>query len=154
MRKQHAGLGAVADAQFLEDVAHMRLDRAFADAEFDQVVSIHALYTDPAPEVALAQAARVLKPGGHAVFVNHVRRFSVVQTFQAARKAAGWLTALGTLVWLIPNLVFELTRRRVGPHYWDETQLAERLGQSGFTVLQLRRTFLDGGSVLVWAKKS
>ena len=141
-------------ARGLRHVSFSGLDMdAFADAEFDQVVSIHSLYTDPAPEVALAQAARVLKPGGHAVLVNHVRRFSVVQTFRAARKAAGWLTALGTLVWLIPNLLFELTRRPVGPHYWDEAQLEHRLAAAGFTVLELRRTFLDGGSVLVWARK-
>lgn len=142
-------------ARGLTHVSFSRLDmEAFADAEFDQVVSIHSLYTDPAPEVALAQAARVLKPGGHAVFVNHVRRFPLVQTFRAARKTAGWPYALGTLLWLIPNLVFELTRQPVGPHYWDEAQLAERFAGVGFTVLQLRRTFLDGGSVLVWARKS
>lgn len=142
-------------ARGLTNISFSRLDMdAFADAEFDQVVSIHSLYTDPAPEVALAQAARVLKPGGHAVFVNHVRRFPLVQTFRAAKKTAGWLYALGTLLWLIPNLLFELTRRPIGPHYWDEAQLAERFAGAGLTVLQLRRTFLDGGSVLVWARKS
>ena len=142
-------------ARGLTNVSFSRLDMdAFADAEFDQVVSIHALYADPAPEHALAQAARVLKPGGHVVFVNHVRRFPVVQTFQAARKASGWLGALAALLWLIPNLVFELMRRPVGPHYWDEAQLAARLAESGFTVLQLRRTFLDSGSLLVWARKA
>jgi SAM-dependent methyltransferase len=141
-------------ARGLTNVSFSRLDiDAFADAEFDQVVSIHALYADPAPERALAQAARVLKPGGHVVFVNHARRFPLRQTFQAARKASGWLAALGTLLWLIPNRVFELTRRPIGPHYWDEEQLAGRLADTGFTVLQLRRTFLDRGSVLVWARK-
>jgi SAM-dependent methyltransferase len=141
-------------ARRLTHVSFSRLDMdAFADAEFDQVVSIHSLYTDPAPEVVLAQAARVLKPGGHAVFVNHVRRFPLVQTFRAARRTAGWVYALGALLWLIPNCVFELTRRPVGPHYWDETQLTERFSAVGLTVLQLRRTFLDGGSVLVWARK-
>jgi SAM-dependent methyltransferase len=141
-------------ARGLTHVSFSRLDMdAFADAEFDQVVSIHSLYTDPAPEIALAQAARVLKPGGHAVLVNHVRRFPVVQTFRAVRKTGGWPYALGTLLWLIPNVMFELARRPVGPHYWDEAQLTERLTAAGFTILQLRRTFLNGGSVLVWARK-
>ena len=139
----------------LTNVSFSRLDLdAFGDAEFDQIVSIHALYVHPDPERTLAQAARVLKPGGHVVFVNHVSRFAVRKTFRAARKCRGWLYALGTLRWLIPNSVFEAVRRPVGPHYWNETQLAERFADAGFTVKEVRRTFLDGGSVLVWAHKT
>jgi SAM-dependent methyltransferase len=142
-------------ARGLTNVAFSRSElEAFPDEEFDQVVSIHALYVHPAPESALAQAARVLKPGGHAVFVNHVTRFAVWRTLRGAVKRQGWLYALGTLRWLLPNLVFELVRRPVGPHYWDDGELAARLASAGFTVLESRRTFLDGGSVLVWARKA
>jgi len=141
-------------ARGLTNIAFSRAELdAFEAEEFDQVVSIHALYVHPAPEALLAEAARVLKTGGHAVFVNHVERFAVRRTFRAAVKSAGWLHALGTLRWLIPNRLFELVRRPVGPHYWNEAQLAARLAAVGFTVLQVRRTFLDGGSVLVWARK-
>ena len=48
----------------------------------------------------------------------------------------------------------EATRERVGPHYWDEATFSARLGQAGFTVLDMRRTFLGGASLLVWARKS
>src|SRR5437899_12505262 len=46
----------------------------FRDEAFDQVVNIHSLYVHPAPERLLQEAYRVLKPGGHAVFVNHTRQ--------------------------------------------------------------------------------
>jgi len=138
----------------LTNISFSRLDLdAFADAEFDQVVSIHSLYVHPDPERTLAHAARVLKPGGHAVFVNHISRFGLRRTFRAAVRRHGWLYALGTLRWLIPNRLFEVVRRPIGPHYWDEAQLAARFAEAGFTVLDLRRTFLDGGSALVWARK-
>jgi SAM-dependent methyltransferase len=138
----------------LTNVSFCRLDLdAFGDAEFDQVVSIHALYVQPDPERTLAHAARVLKPGGHAVFVNHGSRFEIRRTFSAARKRRGLAHALGTLRWLIPNRVFEMVRRPVGPHYWNETQVSELVTRAGFKVLDVRRTFLDGGSVLVWARK-
>jgi SAM-dependent methyltransferase len=138
----------------LTNISFSRLELdAFGNEEFDQVVSIHALYVDPAPARALAGAARVLKPGGHAVFVNHATRFALRRTFRAAVKRRGWLYALGTLRWLIPNRLFEVVRRPVGPHYWDEAQFAARLAEAGFKILEMRRTFLDGGSVLVWARK-
>jgi hypothetical protein len=52
------------------------------------------------------------------------------------------------------NSIFEATRERVGPHYWDEATFSARLGQAGFTVLDMRRTFLGSASLLVWARKS
>jgi len=133
--------------------SRLELD-AFGDAEFDQVVSINSLYLHPDPERMLAHAARVLKPGGHAVFVNHMSRFGLRRTFRTAVRRRGWLYALATLRWLIPNRLFEVVRCPIGPHYWDEAQLAARFAEAGFTVLDLRRTFLDGGSALVWARKS
>jgi len=41
----------------------------------------------------------------------------------------------------------------VGPHYWDENAFAGHLRGAGFTVLEIRRTFLNGASLLVWARK-
>src|SRR6185436_620779 len=41
------------------------------DASFDQVVNIHSLYAHADPQALIAQVRRVLKPGGHAIFVNH-----------------------------------------------------------------------------------
>lgn len=41
----------------------------FGDAEFDAVVSVHAIEHIPALELAMAEMARVLKPEGRALFI-------------------------------------------------------------------------------------
>ena len=101
----------------------------------------------------LREARRVLKPGGHAVFVNPTRHVGQWSTFREIKKRDGVRPAVASLLWLIPNSIFELARKRIGPHYWDETQFAENLTAAGFTVLATRRTFLNGASVLVWARR-
>ncbi len=45
----------------------------FEDASFDTAVFTLVLCTVPNPEAALAEAARVLKPGGKLLFIEHVR---------------------------------------------------------------------------------
>jgi SAM-dependent methyltransferase len=45
----------------------------FDDASFDVVVSTLVLCTVPEPQPAAAEAARVLKPGGKLLFIEHVR---------------------------------------------------------------------------------
>src|SRR5262249_3992790 len=56
--------------------------------------------------------------------------------------------------WILLNSIFEATRERVGPHYWDEATFSARLGQAGVSVLGMRGTLLGGASLLVWARKS
>jgi SAM-dependent methyltransferase len=58
------------DAQLVEAPAE-RLP--FEDSSFDTAVFTLVLCTVPDPEAALAEAARVLKPGGMLLFVEHVR---------------------------------------------------------------------------------
>ena len=45
----------------------------FEDASFDTAVATLVLCTVPDPAAALAEATRVLKPGGRLLFVEHVR---------------------------------------------------------------------------------
>jgi ubiquinone/menaquinone biosynthesis C-methylase UbiE len=45
----------------------------FPDASFDTVVSTLVLCTVPAPDAAIREVRRVLKPGGRFLFIEHVR---------------------------------------------------------------------------------
>jgi ubiquinone/menaquinone biosynthesis C-methylase UbiE len=45
----------------------------FADDEFDTVIATLVFCTIPDPPAALAEVARVLKPGGRMLFLEHVR---------------------------------------------------------------------------------
>lgn len=127
---------------------------AFPAARFDQILNVHFLYAHPDPDAILREAARLLAPGGHGVFVNLTRRVWVLPTFRRLREVEGWGAALGSLLWMLPNALFESLRpRQTGPHYWGEAQFAERLRTAGFEVLELRRTFFDGASLLAWVRK-
>lgn len=130
-------------------------NKTLRDASFDQVVNVHSLYAHPDPRALLAHVQRVLKPGGHAVFVNHTRRANICRTFSELRRREGIGAALRCFfLWLLPHSLFEAARRRIGPHYWDEREFAANVEAAGFTVLEARRTFLNGASVLVWARKA
>ena len=75
-------------------------------------------------------------------------------TFRELRGARG--PAAGApvpLLWLLPHSLFEVSRRRIGPHYWNEATFIDNLRAAGFTVLETRRTFLNGASLLVWARR-
>jgi SAM-dependent methyltransferase len=127
----------------------LALGAGLRDASFDQVVSIHTLYAHPAPQRLLQEAYRVLKPGGHAVLVNHTRQVG----FAELRERDGLSAATRGLCWVVPNSVFEATRRPFGPHYWNEEAFGAHVRDAGFTVLETRRTFLHDSSLLVWARK-
>jgi ubiquinone/menaquinone biosynthesis C-methylase UbiE len=123
------------------------------DESFDQIVNVHSLYVHPAPERKLKEAFRVLKAGGHAVFVNHSRRVALGPTFADLRVREGLGAATRSLVWVLPNAIFESARNKVGPTYWEEADFRAHVEAAGFRVLEVRRTFLCAASILVWATK-
>src|SRR5215468_9493161 len=82
----HVEALAVMDAQHL----------AFPDAFFDAVVAQYVITTVPDPEAALDEFARVTKPGGEIILVNHLgaeagpRRVFEQSFAPVARRLAQW----------------------------------------------------------------
>jgi SAM-dependent methyltransferase len=128
-------------------------DGPFPPDQFDQLINIHFLYADADPTQVLRAAHRALKPGGRAVFVNLTRRVPVWATFMALKQSAGLRPALAALLWIMPNSMFETFRRQIGPHYWNEQEFRAHLGETGFDVVDLRRTFFDGASLIATVRK-
>jgi ubiquinone/menaquinone biosynthesis C-methylase UbiE len=144
-------------AHHLANLAFRHADIArggtFPDNTFDQAVNIHSLYVQPDPQRLLREVHRVLKPGGRAVFVNFTRRVWLRPAVREVRRREGLKAAMRCLLWVLPNSIFEATRKRVRPQYWEEAEFTAHLKEAGFTVLEMRRTFFEGASLLAWASK-
>jgi phosphatidylethanolamine/phosphatidyl-N-methylethanolamine N-methyltransferase len=81
---------AVMDAQHL----------GFADAVFDVVVAQYVITAVPDPETTLDEFARVIKPGGEIVLVNHLGaeggpRAAVERAFAPLARRLGWRPEFG-----------------------------------------------------------
>lgn len=129
------------------------VDGVIPDAgTYDVVVSMHTLYWHPDPNAVLAACRRALRPGGHAVFLTYARPARVRKIFDEVRRTEGVAPATRALRWLIPTAVFE--RFRDCEHrYFDASQFHERLIGAGFDVLESRRTFLAGMSLIAWTRR-
>jgi SAM-dependent methyltransferase len=121
-----------------------------ADA-FDVLVSMHTLYWHPDPAALLVACRRVLKPGGHAVFLTYARPARVLRTFADVRRQQGWWQAFRALRWLVPTALFDLFRG-VDPRYLSREEFDHTLRAAGFEILERRDTFLAGISLLAWTR--
>ncbi|MDG2307304.1 MAG: methyltransferase domain-containing protein [Candidatus Binatia bacterium] len=81
---------AVGDAQALD----------FPDASFDYVTSFHVVSVVPDAQAMMREMARVCRPGGRLVIINHFRSprrivSSVVDRLDPITRKLGWSTKLG-----------------------------------------------------------
>ena len=118
---------------------------------FDFVLSMHTLYWHPCPDAVLAACRRMLKPGGHAVFLTYARPARVLRTFADVRGDKGLAQAVRALRWLIPTAVFEMLRH-VERRYLTETDFHAGLRAATFEILDSRATFIAGISRLAWVR--
>src|SRR5437763_9591047 len=95
LRKAHARVAAHGLAH-VEALAVMDAQQlAFADAFFDVVVAQYVITTVPDPERALDEIARVTRPGGEIILVNHLGaemglRRAFEQGFAPVARRLGW----------------------------------------------------------------
>ena len=94
-----------------------------------------------------------LRRGGHAIMVNFARSAPVVATAREVWSRQGAGAALRSLIWLLPNALFDLVRGRRQSQYWSASEFQACLEGVGFEVLEMRPTFLNGVSLLAWCQK-
>lgn len=84
---------------------HVRLEEGdgqnlrFDDEEFDYVTSFHVVSVVPDPAAMVREMARVCRPGGHLVIINHFRSprrpiATVVDSLDPFTRRLGWRTTL------------------------------------------------------------
>ena len=73
MRRLRTKVAAAPNEMFIEFSQADAGDLPFPDASFDTVVATLVLCTVPDPERTVAEAHRVLKPGGSLLFMEHVK---------------------------------------------------------------------------------
>jgi len=146
-RRRHGGRPAALRFENV-DVASAPVPGAGA---FDVVVSMHTLYWHPRPDAVLTACRRMLKPGGHAVFLTYARPARVRQTFADVRATKGVGHAVRSLRWLVPTAVFEMLRH-VDRRYLTEADFHAGLRAAAFELLDSRETFLAGISRLAWVR--
>lgn len=100
----------------------------FADASFDTVVSTLVLCTVADPALALAEARRVLKPGGTLRFIEHVR----------AEGRLGRLQDLATPLW-----------RRAAAGCHPNRRTARSIEAAGFDIAKVGVERITGGVPLI-----
>jgi len=118
---------------------------------FDAVLSMHTLYWHSRPDAVLTACRRLLKPGGHAVFLTYSRPARVLRTFTDVRADKGLGQAIRSLRWLVPTAVFEMLRH-VDRRYLTEADFHALLRAAAFEILDSRETFLAGISRLAWVR--
>jgi SAM-dependent methyltransferase len=123
------------------------------DQGYDLLLSVHVLCAHPDPMGELRRGFARLREGGHAIIVNFARRAPVVATAGEVWAGEGAVSALRSLVWLLPNALFERLRGGAASHYWSASEFRTRLEGVGFEVLELRPTFLLGISLLAWCRR-
>jgi ubiquinone/menaquinone biosynthesis C-methylase UbiE len=122
LQRAHSRAEAAGQPRKIEQAAAEQLP--FDDASFDTVLVTLTLCTVQDPARALAEAKRVLRPGGQLVFVEHVRPENT----------------LGA--WLIDRITPLWHRAFAGCH--PNRRTAQALAEAGFEIEGLERRVVNG----------
>ncbi len=105
----------------VDDLTEMDAEAmAFPDGRFDIAVAMFVASVVPNPRQLLAEMRRVVRPGGHLLFVNHFAaeggpRWWVERAMAPASKALGWHPDFATGALFAPEDRVQATLRPVPP---------------------------------------
>jgi len=129
----------------------------YPDANFDCVVSVHALYTLREPEAAVREYLRVLKPSGHLIMAEPRSPIRVIPIAKEIYRQGGLpdifkllLTQSGVGVC---NLLIGKRLRNGSYHYWNEERLRNVLQDACFRIDDVLPAYAAGSDLLATAMK-
>ena len=129
----------------------------YPDANFDCVVSVHALYTLRKPEAAIREYLRVLKPSGHFIMAEPRSPIRIIPIAKEIYREGGlrdvvrlFLTQSGVGVC---NLLIGKRLRDGSYHYWDEERLRNVLRDACFRIDDVVSAYTAGSDLLTNAVK-
>jgi len=153
LKKQKAGLENV---EFKEWDIEKGLD-LYPDANFDCVVSVHALYTLREPEAAIREYLRVLKPSGYFIMAEPRSPVRIIPIAKEIYHEGGLRDVVKLLLTQsgvgVCNLLIGKRLRNGSYHYWDEASLRNVLQDACFRIDGVVPAYAAGSDLLAIALK-
>jgi len=117
----------------------------FADNAFDVIININALYMLSRPEAALAEFARVVKPGGTVISVNPRVQPSMITILKDSCRRYGLAWLLRGAPLLLALAIFNWfigMRFKTGAFFfWDRDRTTQALTAAGLEVASLELAY-------------
>jgi len=129
----------------------------YPDANFDCVVSVHALYTLREPEAAIREYLRVLKPSGHFIMAEPHSPIRIIPIAKEIYHEGGLADIVKLLLTQsgvgVCNLLIGKRLRDGSYHYWDEERLRNVLQGACFRIDGVVPAYAAGSDLLATAVK-
>lgn len=129
----------------------------YPDANFDCVVSVHALYTLREPEAAIHEYLRVLKPSGHFIMAEPRSPIRIIPIAKEIYHDGGVPDIVKLLFTQsgvgVCNLLIGKRLRDGSYHYWDEKRLRNVLQNVCFRMDRVVPAYAAGSDLLTTAVK-
>jgi len=129
----------------------------YPDANFDCVISVHALYTLREPEAAIREYLRVLKPSGHLVMAEPRYPIRIIPIAKEIYHEGGLPDVVKLLLTQsgvgVCNLLIGKRLRDGSYHYWDEERLRNVLQNVCFRMDRVVPAYAAGSDLLTTAVK-
>jgi len=129
----------------------------YPDANFDCVISVHALYTLREPEAAVREYLRVLKPSGHLIMAeprHHIKIIPIAKEIYHEGGVRDIVKLLFTQSGVgVCNLLIGKRLRNGSYHYWDEASVRNVLQDAWFRIDSVVPAYAAGLDLLATAVK-
>lgn len=129
----------------------------YPDANFDCVISVHALYTLREPEAAVREYLRVLKPSGHLIMAEPRYPMKIIPIAKEIYHEGGVPDIVKLLFTQsgvgVCNLLIGKRLRNGSYHYWDEASVRNVLQDASFRIDGVVSAYAAGSDLLTTAVK-